>query len=214
MPEHLIDAFNVFHADPRLERVLMSGGPLMACRELARLLRAWIKANRGEHTATVVLDGGRPLAAGPPGAAEDGLTIIYAHGDADTELKRRLATRRRERRVLISADHEIQEVAFAAGVSVLSPAAFVRQALEEIEDARDEKADVGDGPWLDMFGGPQSFQLASPESPPPTPVVRQEPSRVVKPKGPLKPPKTDDVASWVAYFEGSPERGSESPKKP
>lgn len=213
MPEHLIDAFNVFHADPRLERVLMSGGPLMACRELARLLRAWIKANCGEHTATVVLDGGRPLAAGPPGAAEDGLTIIYAHGDADTELKRRLTTRRRERRVLISADHEIREVAFAAGVSVLSPAAFVRQALEEIEDSRDEKAVVGDGPWLDMFGGPQSFWLASAE-PIPTPDVKPEPPKPVKPKGPPKPPKTDDVASWVAYFEGAPEKDQGPPRSP
>lgn len=161
MITYLVDAFNVLHAEPRLERLLRRDGPGPACQALVQLFCAWLSLPRRKKVAAVlVVDGRRPLEAGRPGPGPvPGLTVLYMQDEADAELKRRLRLGSGGRRVLVSADREIVAVADATGHEALAPRAFLRDVQDDLDHARDQHERERTLPprevqaWLRAFGG-------------------------------------------------------------
>jgi hypothetical protein len=142
---HLVDAFNVMHQDPRLQRLLTREGPGPAGRALAALAGAWVQARgkAGRHRAPareeviLVFDGLRPHDA-PREAAPPGVVTVWA-GRADDELARRL--RPGAGLVLVSADGELVAAAGEAGCEVVRPKRWLTELRELLGDAAEAAAE-------------------------------------------------------------------------
>lgn len=174
MVTYLVDAFNLFHAEPRLKDLLSREGPGAACRALAQLLAAWLSVPRRRASVVVVMDGRRPLDAGRPGPGPvPGLTVVYMDDEADAELKRRLR-QGRGRRVVVSADREITAVADAVGQEALAPRSFVRRVEDDLAAARERHERERTVPpeevraWLRAFGGVDRGATQGAPTPPAT----------------------------------------------
>lgn len=142
---HLVDAFNVMHQDPRLQRLLTREGPGPAGQALAALAGAWVQARgrAGKHRApareevVLVFDGLRPHDA-PRDAAPPGVVSVWA-GRADDELARRL--RPGLGLVLVSADGELVTAAGEAGCEVVRPRRWLADLREALGDAAEAEAE-------------------------------------------------------------------------
>jgi len=142
---HLVDAFNVMHQDPRLQRLLTREGPGPAGQALAALAGAWVQARgrAGRHRApardevVLVFDGLRPHDA-PREAAPPGVVTVWA-GRADDELARRL--RPGAGLVLVSADGELVAAAGEAGCDVVRPRRWLTELRELLGDAAEAAAE-------------------------------------------------------------------------
>lgn len=234
MVTYLVDAFNLFHAEPRLKELLTREGPGAACRALVQLLAAWLSVPRRRASVVVVMDGRRPLDAGRPGPGPvAGLTIVYMDDEADAELKRRLR-QGRGRRVVVSADREITAVADAVGQEALAPRSFVRRVEDDLAAARERHERERTVPpeevraWLKAFGGvdrgatqgtptppaakpppdakspPAARPPAAPKTPPPRPSPRGPASRTPEARRDGGPLSDDEVRYWKEFFDRPP----------
>ncbi|MBX3469225.1 MAG: NYN domain-containing protein [Planctomycetes bacterium] len=204
MVTYLVDAFNLFHAEPRLKELLSREGPGAACRALVQLLAAWLSVPRRRASVVVVMDGRRPLDAGRPGPGPaPGLTVVYMDDEADAELKRRLR-QGRGRRVVVSADREITAVADAVGQEALAPRSFVRRVEDDLAAARERHERERTVPpeevraWLKAFGGVDRGATQGTPTPPATktpPAAKTPPDAKSTPAArPPAAPKTPPAA--------------------
>lgn len=193
---HLVDAFNVMHQDPALQRLLTREGPGPAGRALAALVGAWVQARgrAGRHRAPareeviLVFDGLRPHDA-PREASPPGVVTVWA-GRADDELARRL--RRGANQVLVSADGELVAAAGEAGCEVVRPRRWLTDLRELLGDAAEAEAERRErhrappphevAAWARLFREAGATDAPSAKAPRPAPRPEPKPKPAPRPE--------------------------------
>jgi uncharacterized protein len=142
----IIDGYNLIRQSGFLSR--LEAQDFQAGRDaLVRMLGAYRKIRR--HNITVVFDGiGAPVDC-PDRDRAQGIALVFSRNGepADTVIKR-MATREKEKAVVVSSDQDIARHAAAFGCGTMNSPVFEQKLMMAYETDSVEIEEDGDGGWI------------------------------------------------------------------
>jgi len=209
----LIDGYNLLHAAGLARRTYGPGEFERTRRRLLKLLA--VQLFRGERERTTVVFDARERLLGPtPPTTIDGIRVLFADGDADSEIERLIQRNSAPRRLhVVSSDHRLQRAARRRRAKFFDSEAFLsriaarptpeerRQLAEPAEKREGLSAPAEVDAWLRAFGEIDAT-LASDVQPiqGKAPPAAKPDAKLQQPSGsqrrPDRPPKSDELKFW------------------